>query len=72
MTSRPISKNSSRIQKIQAYLNEHGFSQEQFARLAEISPSYISCFLSGKRTFGSKVALRISKLTGIPMEELYR
>ena len=47
-------------------------SQNKFADFLGISPTYLSLFYSGKRTFGGKTALRISALTEIPMEELYR
>jgi len=47
-------------------------SQNKFASFLGISSTYLSLFYSGKRTFGGKTALRISVLTRIPMEELYR
>jgi len=55
---------------LEEYMKEHGFSRKQLAEKLQISESYLSHFLNGRRHFGGKTALRISRLTGIPVENL--
>jgi len=45
-------------------------TQRDLARFLGISESYISLFLNGKYRFGKKIARKINKKTGIPLENL--
>jgi len=55
---------------LENYMKQHGLSRKQLAEKLQISESYLSHFLNGRRHFGGKTALRISKLIGIPVEDL--
>jgi len=58
--------------QLREYMLKNGMSQVALAQMFKISEQYISHYFAGRRTFGARIALRISKLTGIPMEELYK
>ena len=60
------------MNKLKRWMKQRELSQADLARQFGISTAYLSFFLNGHRTFGAKTALRISRLTGIPMEELFR
>ena len=56
---------------LKEYMRREGISnQYQLADRLGVSASMLSLYLTGKHPFGSKTALRISKLTGIPVRNL--
>ena len=55
---------------LEKYMKQHDLSRRQLAKKLKISESYLSHFLNGRRRFGGKTALRISKITGIPVETI--
>ena len=52
-------------------LRERRISQNKLARELSISPAYLSRILGGKRRLGIENGLRIARLLGIPLEDLY-
>lgn len=53
------------------FAKKQGFkTQKELARFLEISESHLSYHRSGKKPFGRKTLLRVSKLTGIPVENI--
>jgi len=54
------------------YMNKKNMSRKELAKKLGITESYLSYHFSGKRTFGAQTALRISKITGIPLENLIK
>lgn len=53
------------------YMKERGITQAEFARRLGISESMLSYCLRGERRPGVSVALKIRRLTGITLDELY-
>jgi len=53
-----------------AYMKEKRLTQAGLARKLRVSTALVSYYLNGKRKPGTKVALRISELTGVPVLEL--
>jgi len=45
-------------------------TQRELSRYLGVSESYLSYYFRGKRKFGKKLALKIHKKTGIPLENL--
>jgi transcriptional regulator with XRE-family HTH domain len=58
------------IHPLQKYMKKTGFSQADLSRMFDISESIISYYLNGKRNIGKRIALHVSKITGIPVIEL--
>lgn len=52
------------------YLKGTGTSQAQFAATLGVDRSYVSLIASGERQPALDLALRISRLTGVPVESL--
>ena len=48
----------------------HIKTQADLAEKLNVSEAYISRYFSKDRSFGAKTALRISEITGIPVENL--
>jgi len=58
---------------LRRYMKRQGIkSQAELARRLQISEGMVSLVFKGERVFGGKTGLRISRLTAIPMEELYQ
>jgi DNA-binding XRE family transcriptional regulator len=49
--------------KLKIYLETSGISQEDFSRLASITPAMVCYMTNGKRNPGLSLALKIQKLT---------
>lgn len=58
------------FKSLREFKETFGYSQKQLAERLEISQSLVSLHLAGKRKFGGKKARKISKITGIPLENL--
>ena len=54
------------------YMQTRKLSRQELAIKLNVSESYLSLYFSGKRTFGAQTALRISRITGIPIENLIK
>jgi len=65
-----LKKRNSSAVILEKYMKQHDLSRRQLAKKLKISESYLSHFLNGRRNFGGKTALRISKITGIPVESI--
>lgn len=52
------------------YKAKKGFSSREIARQLEISESYLSEILSGQRTPSKRLAVKISRITNIPLLNL--
>jgi transcriptional regulator with XRE-family HTH domain len=48
---------------LKTWLNKKGFAQKKLADELNLSPSYFSELLSGKRRFNPKLAYKVEKLT---------
>jgi plasmid maintenance system antidote protein VapI len=57
---------------IAKFIREHGITQAAFARQLQISEAMLSMCLRGKRRFGIDTALRVKKITGMGLDEIYR
>ena len=57
---------------IKNFIKERGISQAAFAREIGVSEAMVSFCISGKRRIGLSVALRIKKVTGLSLDEIYR
>lgn len=58
---------------LREYMEQEGIKkQKDLAKKLRISPTLISHVLNGRKTFGKKTALRISEITGIPVENLIK
>lgn len=51
-------------------LRRMGLSARAFAKSVGLSPSFISMVLRGERVLRGKRALKVAKLTGVPVEKL--
>lgn len=49
---------------------ERGIDRAAFAKAVGISRSHLDMILRGEKRPGSKLALRMSKLLGVPLEEI--
>jgi transcriptional regulator with XRE-family HTH domain len=49
-------------------MRRRGFKQADAARYLEVDEPYVSVLLSGKRTPGLDNAIKLERLTGIPVE----
>jgi transcriptional regulator with XRE-family HTH domain len=58
--------------ELQKYLETKKISQRDFAEAARISPALLSRYLSGKRKLSIDAALRVSKLSGLSLDALFR
>ncbi len=59
-----------RAASLAEFLTFTGLSKTDFAELLGISPSAVSRYVSGERTPRLHLAVRISKLTGVPVSHL--
>jgi len=57
---------------LKEYMDRNKLSRRDLAKKLMITEAYLSYYFSGKRTFGAQTALRISKITGIPLENLIK
>ena len=55
---------------LREWISSNATTQTEFAEQAEISAAYLCQILGGQRGMSLKVAKRISRLTGIPIEAL--
>jgi antitoxin component HigA of HigAB toxin-antitoxin module len=55
---------------VPAWLAETGTAQQDLAKVLGISQSHMSNVLSGKRRCSLRLALRLSKLTNVPVENI--
>lgn len=55
---------------LQDWLERTGTPQVTLARLAKISPAYLSRILSRSRRCSVEKALKLSSVTGVPVEKL--
>ena len=67
-----IFKKKTSYNSLEEYKKKNEFSNKELADEIEVSESYLSLVLAKKRTFGKKLALRISEITGIPVENLIK
>jgi len=58
------------MRKIRAIRQSKGFTQNQLAKIIEISPEHLSSIESGRRDPSWEVARRLEKFFGIPAGEL--
>ena len=54
------------------YMEKKNLSRKELAEKLGITEQYLSFYFNGKRTFGAQTALRISRITGIPLENLIK
>lgn len=52
------------------YIKRAGLNQYEFAKQARVTPATLSRYISGVSTPRRRIALRISALTGIPVQYL--
>ncbi len=58
---------------LRKYMEAQGIKkQTDMAKRIGLTDTMLSYYLSGKKGFSPQTALRIAKITGIPMEELFR
>lgn len=50
---------------------ERGYKQNEFAKMVNLSKNYLCSIESGDRRPSGKVALRISRALGFPMEKFF-
>lgn len=61
-----------RYTSLRAYLQATGTTQEQLAAMVGVRQGLISKYVRGEQTPRLPMALRLSKLTGVPLEALAR
>ncbi len=54
--------------QLRDWMRRRGFTQADAARYLDWDQGNISVVLAGKRTLGLETALRVERLTGIPVE----
>jgi transcriptional regulator with XRE-family HTH domain len=54
--------------QLRDWMRRRGFTQADAARYLAVDEPYVSVLLSGKRTPGLDNAIRLERLTGIPVE----
>lgn len=57
---------------IARYIRDNGMTQSAFAKKAGISEAMLSYCLRGERRLGLSAALRVKKITGLDLDEIYR
>jgi len=57
---------------IEKFIRERGLTQAAFAKEIGISEAMLSLCLNRKRRLGLSVAMRVKKLTGLPLDEIYK
>jgi transcriptional regulator with XRE-family HTH domain len=57
---------------VQAWMTATGTNQRQLAKLADISEPHISNILSKSRRCSLAVALKLSKITNVPIESIVK
>ena len=57
-------------ERLQDWMNAKGVNQKYLARLAGISEQHLCMVLRGSRRCSLRVALRLSELTGVPVENI--
>lgn len=55
-------------EQLRDWMRRRGFKQADAARYLDVDEPYISVLLSGKRTPGLDNAIKLERLTGIPVE----
>lgn len=66
-------KKKSNGMALRGYMAARGMRrQRELAQALGISDAMLSLYFHGKKSFGARTALRIARLTGIPMERLYQ
>jgi transcriptional regulator with XRE-family HTH domain len=55
-------------EQLKDWMRRRGFTQADAARYLEVDEPYVSVLSSGKRTPGLANAIRLERLTGIPVE----
>ena len=55
---------------VQAWMDFTGTTQEELAEIAGISQSHLCNVLRGNRSCSASVALRLSKITNVPVETI--
>ena len=63
---------SNRMLSIAKFIGERGITQAAFAKQLQISEAMLSMCLRGKRRLGIDTALRVKKITGMDLDEIYR
>jgi transcriptional regulator with XRE-family HTH domain len=71
MSHKIFSKKNS-FDSLLEYMHRKNMSRRELSKKLGITESYLSYYFSGKRKFGAQTALRISDITGIPVENLIR
>lgn len=61
---------SKRYGTLSDYLRATRVRQAELADLVGVSPSAISCYVAGTRTPRLGVAVKLSRITGVPVERL--
>ena len=67
-----IFKKPKNFKSLREYKKYYRLTNKQLAEKFHISESLISHYFTGRRDFGKKVILLISKETGIPLENLVK
>lgn len=60
------------VNSIGDYVLTSGLSRRHISKKLGISEQYLSFLVNGKRNPGGRLAKRISRITGIPMENLIK
>lgn len=55
-------------ERLREYCDRHGFKQYELAKMLGLADAHLSQLLSGKRTPGLSIAVRIERETGVPAE----
>lgn len=58
------------VKTLQEYFDLTGVSQAELATVLGVSPSTVCLYAAGKRSPRLAMAVRISRLTGVPVEHL--
>jgi DNA-binding XRE family transcriptional regulator len=58
--------------RISEFIKDRGMTQAQFAKEIGISEAMLSLCLRRKRRPGLSVAIKIKKVTGLTLDEIYR
>jgi DNA-binding transcriptional regulator YdaS (Cro superfamily) len=58
---------------LKRFMKDNGIeTQAALAAMLDVTPAMVCLYFKGARSFSAKRAIRISKQTGIPMQELYQ
>jgi HTH-type transcriptional regulator/antitoxin HigA len=63
-------KSRHRAASLAEYIKNTSVTQTELARLLGVSPSTVNCYVSGRRTPSLGVAVKLSRITGVPVERL--